>query len=228
MRAWVFLPIFLVAGAGCSYRIEKNPTSREDALAPAELVAQVSFQDVYTKVLVPRCIVCHGSAGNVNLETYASARSHLKAIKQVALTQRKMPRAPYPPLKREELLILSAWIQAGGPELPLNGQIPEPLPTPEPLQPTFESIKNHVLAPKCIVCHGPGGNAARMPLVTREDLVNSPLELVIPGNPEESGLVLSLLENARKRMPPPDSKITPVKPEEIAIIQKWIKNGAAD
>lgn len=96
------------------------------------------------------------------------------------------------------------------------------------LEPTFESVKKVILQPKCLRCHGPGGEAARTPLRTREDLLDSPLEIVIPGNPEESGLILVLQEGARKKMPPPKSAIPPVSSEEIDIIAQWILNGAID
>lgn len=216
----------VIAWTGCSYHIEKNPLDNSDISPNSEMVSKVSFQDVYSQVFQPRCIGCHGTSGGVNLETYSSARSFLSRIKQSALDERKMPKAPYPPLTRSELLILAAWIEAGGPETPINGN-PPPDPPP-PLEAKFESIKSHIFSVKCMSCHAPGGTAARVSLATKEDLINSPLEIVIPGNPEESGLILVLQEGARKKMPPPESGISPVKAEEIKIIEEWIKNGAND
>lgn len=218
------LVLGVIAWTGCSYHVDKNPLDNSALDIPTELIEKVSYQDVYSKVFQPRCIGCHGSSGGVNLETYQSARSFLSRIHQSAIIERKMPKAPYPPLSRDELQLLAAWVEAGGPEFPINGNPPPP----PPLEPKFESIKSNIFQVKCMSCHGPGGTAARVSLATKEDLINSPLEIVIPGNPEESGLILVLQEGARKKMPPPESGISPVKLEEIKIIEEWIKNGATE
>lgn len=63
-----------------------------------------------------------------------------------------------------------------------------PIDHEEPLTPKFESIKSLILEPKCIACHKPGGKAENIPLLTRSDLLDSPHDLVIPGNADESGL----------------------------------------
>ncbi len=73
---------------------------------------------------------------------------------------------------------------------------------------------------------------ARIPLVTKEDLLNSPLELVIPGNVEESGLMIAITRVDQKRMPPiKDEHGNPTGysalPDlEIEAIKKWILDGA--
>jgi uncharacterized membrane protein len=65
-----------------------------------------------------------------------------------------------------------------------------------------------------------------VPLETINDLINSPLDIVIPNNPEESGLFILIQEGVRGKMPPINSGITPVTPEEIAVIKEWINQGA--
>ncbi len=222
-----FIIFFLFVGNGCNYHYEKNPSNGSDTSPSDELINSVSYEEVKQKVFLPKCISCHGSSGGVNLETYAPAQSHLDKIYQATIIDRRMPKAPFPPLNGEELLLLSAWIQAKGPKDPLNGT-PTPESPPEVLLPTFASIKKNILDLKCLICHSEGGEAARIPLSTINDLVNSPLEIVIPGNPQESGLILVLLENARKKMPPPESGISPVPHEEIETIKEWILNDAKD
>lgn len=209
----------------CSYKVEKQGDAT--AIKPSsELVARMSFAEVYTRVLQPKCISCHGTQGGVNLENHASALSVLEGIRKSTLVERRMPKAPTPALDKDELEILAAWVEAGGPELPRNGG---PGTTPLPvLEANFASIKANVLVPKCISCHGPGGEAARVPMVTLDDLLNSPLEIVIPGNPEESGLILSVLPGARKIMPPVSSGMSALKPEEIKVLEEWIRNGASN
>jgi mono/diheme cytochrome c family protein len=98
---------------------------------------------------------------------------------------------------------------------------------PPALLPTYNSIREQILAPRCIRCHSTGGRAEKIPLVTLSDLLNSPSDLVVPGSPEESSLVISITRTDRKRMPPPSSG-TALPPEQIQAVETWIKNGAKD
>ena len=223
MAFHIIFILFIIIG--CNYHVEKNPSARLNISPSDEMINSVSFEEVKEKVFLPKCISCHGNSGGINLETYALAEIHLDKINQSSLIERRMPKAPYPPLTKEELTLLSAWIKAKGPNRPISG-IPDPEKPPVVLLPTFSSIKKNIFDSKCLICHSPGGQAARIPLSTKEDLLNSPLEIVIPGNPEESGLILVLLENARKRMPPPESGMSPVRSEELEIIKEWILNDA--
>lgn len=91
--------------------------------------------------------------------------------------------------------------------------------------PTFLVIKQKIFEPKCIVCHAPGKVGQRIPLDTREDLLNSPLDLVIPWNIDDSTLLLTLTRTDSRRMPPPKSKISPVTAEELKLIETWISEG---
>ncbi|MGZ3658777.1 MAG: hypothetical protein ACXVCK_01725, partial [Bdellovibrionota bacterium] len=122
--------LFASLAAGCSYRREKGSPDGADASAiqpSAEQLANSSFSLVYTTVLQPHCISCHGTSGGVNLETYSSAVSVLARIKARAIDTRQMPKAPEAPLSIPELQVLNAWIQTGGRENPENGP-PPPLP----------------------------------------------------------------------------------------------------
>jgi uncharacterized membrane protein len=216
--------LFVGSLAACSYRVEKDEDTRGVIRPSAELVAKVSFADVYRTVLQPKCISCHGTSGGVSLETYASTKNFLGKIHDTVLIQRRMPLAPVAPLTREELELVAAWVEAGGPEFPLNGDPVEPPPADPVLQPNFPSIKELIVDRKCLQCHTPGKEAGRIPLTKLDEFINSPLEIVIPGNAEESGFVLVLLENARKRMPPPETGMAPVSPQEIEVIKEWINS----
>lgn len=223
----VFRALLLVAGlsmVSCSYSEQKQ--GMNSISPPAELVAKSSFADVYSRVLLPKCVGCHGRQGGVNLESHASARSFLQKIKESALIQRRMPPSPVPPLSEAELMDLAAWVEAGGPDQPLNGRPGHS--APPRLEPTYDSIRANILVPKCISCHRPGEDAKNIPLLTREDLLNSPHEIVLPGNPGESGIVLVTQPDARKKMPPIDSGISGLTREEIQTIEEWIRNGATN
>lgn len=218
-----------VISPGCSYRISKDLTDLNSILVSRQMMDSVSFAEVKNKVFIPKCISCHGNAGGVNLESYSAARSHLDAIAQSSLVKKTMPKAGNEKLTPEEYLLLAAWVKAGGPETPLNGSdAPPPVPV-EILKPEFSSIKKLIIDRKCLSCHKPGGEAPRVLLNTPEDMIDSPLEIVIPGNADESGFIMSLdWENSTKPMPPKKSGITPVSAEEIEIIKQWINNGAKD
>lgn len=212
--------------SSCSYRNEKD--SKFEVSFNTALENKVSYQMINERILIPKCISCHGDSGNINLETYDEVFGHIEKIKQVTITTRKMPKSPYPALSNEELELLATWIQVGAPEKPLDGTDQPPPVKIEPLEPTFQSINKNILQNKCIVCHSVGKVAERVPLDSPESMIDSPLEIVIPGNSEESGLIISTSPNARKLMPPKKSGIAPLKPEEIEMIKQWIDNGAKD
>lgn len=214
---------------GCSYRIEKNTSDLNSIIVSRESMDSVSYQEVKNKVFLPKCISCHGNSGGVNLDNYASARSHLEQIAKSSLITKTMPKAGNEPLAAGEYLLLAAWVKAGGPETPLNGSdTPPPAPV-EVLKPEFGSIKKLIIDRKCLSCHKPDGKASRVPLNTPQEMIDSPLEVVIPGNADESGLILSLdWENSTKPMPPKESGISQVSPEEIQTIKEWINKGAKD
>lgn len=218
-----------VMSSGCSYRINKDKTNLDSIVVSQSMIDSVSYMEVKNKVFLPKCISCHGNSGNVNLENYSSARSHLDQIAQASLVDKTMPKAGNEPLSGGEYLLLAAWIKAGGPETPLNGgSTPSPAPI-EVLRPEFASIKKLIIDRKCLSCHKPDGKAPRVPLNTPQEMIDSPLEIVIPGNADESGLTLSLdWDNATKPMPPKDSGITQVSAAEIEIIKEWINKGAKD
>ncbi len=225
LRLGISILFFMVA---CSNHEDKNP------IPPNELVPeqkeQLSYQVVHERVFLLRCVSCHGDQGGVNLESYESVIKHLSAIEQAVFSTKKMPKDSVMP--SEEMLLLRAWIDLGAPREPLAPTpTPEPsppaTPSPTPLEATFASIKAVIFAQKCLTCHSQSGSAERIPLSTINDLIDSPRELVIPGNPDESGLVIAIGRQDGKRMPPPRTA-TPLTGEQIQIIRDWIKNGAKD
>ena len=200
---------FIVHLNGCNYRLDKS------ALSPVS-DNELSFALVSNSVFTPRCIACHGDGHKLLLKTYQDVKNGIIDIERVAIKVKSMP--PRDPLSNNESTLLERWITAGAPENPLA---PE---TEEPLNPTYDSIKKKILTPKCIACHLPGQSASRVPLQTKEDLLNSPMDLVLPGNPDESALILSITRKDEKKMPPRPS--SPLSNEEVSAIRKWILDGA--
>jgi mono/diheme cytochrome c family protein len=215
-----------LAISSCNYRVDKTAGATGPATGPNSK-AQISYADVNRAVFQPRCISCHGSEGGVNLETYDSVRSQLSAIERAALRDKSMPKQGS--LSQNEIEILQAWISSGAPlviDKPSTGGGEQPAPTPLPsVEPKFDSIKSKIFSVRCISCHSAQGSAHNVSLETRDDLVNSPRELVIPGNPDESGLILSLERTDDKRMPPPKTGGA-LSQDEIQVIRSWIQAGA--
>lgn len=192
---------------------------------PQKLIQEISFNELYNRVLEPKCIGCHSGSARLNLETFANVKALAKRIEHAAITARTMPKLPFSPLDPGQLQLLAAWIQAGTPENPRNGR---PAPAKTALGATFASIQAKILLPRCVACHSSDGSAWQVSLDTPADMIDSPLEIVMPGNPNESGLMIVIQEGARKKMPPLKGDISALSAEEIQTISQWIAQGAKD
>jgi hypothetical protein len=88
---------------------------------------------------------------------------------------------------------------------------------------------NHQIRPllsdRCFTCHGPDENARKAKL--RLDLPPpAGSKLIVPGKSSESELLRRITaSDPDDLMPPPDSKLS-LKPDEIALIRRWIDQGA--
>jgi uncharacterized membrane protein len=185
----------------------------------------VSYKEVKLKVFDVSCVSCHGESGGIDLDSYSSVVDHLQNIKNTTVLRDTMPKAPYKKLTPTQRELLSAWIEAGGPERPLNGTDPGEI-EPIEIKPTYSSIKKEILDKKCLSCHGQGGSVSRIPMETRENLLDPTFEIVIPGNAVDSAIMFVVEPGARKFMPPAKSGISPVNEDEKRVIKEWIENGA--
>lgn len=138
----------------CSYRTEKETPGL--GLSNSNL----SFSDVQSRILGPRCARCH--AGDV-VASYEAVAANLSEItRRIQLspgTRGAMP--PGAPLSAAEREALLAWARAGAPREsgstapnPSTPPVPTP-PTPENPAPfSFAEVQSKVLTPKCARCHG--------------------------------------------------------------------------
>lgn len=211
----------LLSMKACTYRKEKGQPGSYN-------LQSVSYKDVYSHIFVPKCLGCHsqgGGDGGVNLVSFQSIKLYLPDIERVAIKEMSMP--PGGPLSVNERELLSAWIKAGAPEIS-TGQGPAaipPGPVPAiPLAPNFESLKANIFQQKCMGCHFTGGPIVDILFDKEEDLLNSPRDLVLPGDAASSTLYIAVSRTDGKRMPPPPplSQWPALNPEEIAMIKKWI------
>ena len=89
-----------------------------------------------------------------------------------------------------------------------------------------------ILAENCYSCHGPdpGGRKASLRL-DRATAAFSPHEkmgpAIVPGKPDESPLIQRIESRKENEiMPPPEAHKT-LKPAEIALLRRWVSEGAA-
>ncbi len=222
-----FLIVIVVTSliSACNYtRLKEAGNATNQTLGTIdqnEKLTMMNYEFMKTRIIGPKCATCHGNSGNVNLETYENVMSHLGAIQKAVFVEQTMPKRGS--LTTDEKRLLSNWIALGAPR---ESEAPPPVDS-DPLVPTYESINKHIFQAACINCHNPAGTGKRI-LFDKDSLLNSPLELIIPSNSDESGLVVAIERVDDKRMPPAKEGYSKLKDEEKAAIRKWIDNGAKD
>ncbi len=215
---------FTVLLNSCNYTFLKSETTNSNQAfnLPAEKISQLSYSAISRMVFEPKCVGCHGDSGNIRLETYSEVVRNLDLIKKTVFVLHSMPKKAS--LTDEEMAYLWNWINLGAPEQAKNGTS---LPPPDPLVPSFDSINKHVFQATCIHCHKPDGTGKRV-MLDHQSLLNSPLELILPGNPDESGLVVDIERIDEKRMPPAKDGYSALSDQTKQVIRQWIRNGAKD
>ncbi len=91
-----------------------------------------------------------------------------------------------------------------------------------------------ILSDKCFTCHGPDVKKVKADLrLDQATYAYAPLKkskgkfAIVPGHPELSELVTRIESTDPKiMMPLPESHLTPLSADEIALFKKWIKQGA--
>ena len=207
----------------CNYNYLKQSQTdlNQQFSMPAEKISELSYVFINQMVFIPKCISCHGTSGNIKLETYSDIIHNLPAIRKTVFIERTMPKRGF--LSNEEQSALWNWIKIGAPEKSANNTDP----AIDPLIPTFDSINKHVFQTSCKDCHNSTGLGKRI-LLDKASLMNSPLELIIPGNPDESGLIIAIERTDDKRMPSAKEGYSALKDETKLVIRAWIQNGAKD
>jgi len=96
---------------------------------------------------------------------------------------------------------------------------------------TFNQTIQPILSENCYPCHGPDPGARKAKLrLDRGEFAFAPHDksgpAIIPGQPDKSPLVRKIeAKNPKDRMPPPEAHKT-LKPEQIALLREWVRQGA--
>ncbi len=97
----------------------------------------------------------------------------------------------------------------------------------------FNQDVQPILASNCFSCHGPDPEMRKAGL--RLDLEESAFkkrpghpDAIVPGHPEQSELIKRIESKDPHYLMPQSSQgeAKPMKPEEIAILKEWVKEGA--
>ncbi len=92
----------------------------------------------------------------------------------------------------------------------------------------FDQQVRPILAKHCFACHGGVKQSGGLNLILKDSLLGESDSgpALLPGNPDDSEIVLRIIdEDPYIRMPPPEHGEA-LNPEEISIISKWIEQGA--
>jgi len=96
---------------------------------------------------------------------------------------------------------------------------------------SFNETVQPILSEYCYGCHGPSSSSRKAGLrLDHSEFAYAPHEkfgpAIIPGRPDSSPLVKRIeAKDPEQRMPPPEARKT-LRPEQIAALRQWIKEGA--
>ena len=96
---------------------------------------------------------------------------------------------------------------------------------------SFNQTIQPILSENCYACHGPDPGARKAGLrLDRSEFAFAAHEkygpAIIRGNPDKSPLVQRIeSQDPKQRMPPAEARHT-LKPEQIALLRRWVKEGA--
>jgi hypothetical protein len=101
-----------------------------------------------------------------------------------------------------------------------------PAAPPPPAKVDYNFQVRPLLADRCFVCHGPDEKKRKAKLRLDLSEVAFARGAIVPGKPDESKVVHKITAaDAAERMPPAKSNLT-LSPGEIALIRRWIAEGA--
>jgi hypothetical protein len=183
--------------------------------------SRLDFSTVKQTIFAARCISCHQQYSN-----YQGVVRELNAI-QSAVASNRMPKSGGP-LTDNQKAILAAWISQGAPDQ-IDGTMEPNLP--ESLAPTWNSLSENVIVPKCLVCHNPQGQAKFLDLSNRQAIFNArnriyggEFKFLDFENPDNSYL-MQVLNDQEEPMPPVWSNIPRLTIDELKTIKQWISLG---
>lgn len=179
--------------------------------------SELTFDNIHQRIIQEHCIQCH--AGYSDYATVAGRKKQILAV----VLQGSMPKNG-PPLDGELQALLRSWVDAGAPETAEGGAEEGEVATPQ-VAATWDSLFQRVIAPKCMGCHNPDGQAHFLDLSTKQDLLAQSNSLLNGLADAENSYFVERLRDPDDPMPPAHSGIERVSEEDIATIIEWIERG---
>ncbi|MCC6153271.1 MAG: hypothetical protein IT367_05905, partial [Candidatus Hydrogenedentes bacterium] len=222
------------------------------AVAGAE-DAKVDFNKEIAPILAASCVKCHGperqkaklrldspeaiTAGSENGPVLVAGKPGESTLcKLISLPADHPDRMPVnsDPLKPEQVALIAKWIEQGAVMLAAEGapaDAPAPAPTTEPAAATgnvdFAKDIYPIFVATCVKCHGAEKQKGELRLDTLDGIKAGGENGVIfvAGKPGESSLcvLISKPKGDPDIMP---ANGDPLTPEQIALVAKWIEQGA--
>jgi mono/diheme cytochrome c family protein len=230
LSALAIFPVLYLIG---EYRAQRDLRLKAEEAAP--LAREILHRNCYEchgqdpgKIKKNLDILDHGLLLNTERKIVVPGDpEHSRLIQRIA--DGSMPpeeeETRLPRLTETELAILRDWILGGAP----------PLPEPDPRQPTPPVVPYSELAAKtmaifqehCYHCHKFGVDKAKGGIkILNYRLLVTVRKVVVPGNPDESGLFKLITSTDDESRMPPAEEGRPLSRREIDTIRQWILEGA--
>jgi hypothetical protein len=213
----------------------------------------VSFTKQIAPIILARCRNCHvnNMQGEFSMASYDALLRGAKGVAVISpgsgkdsriievLESGDMPRGGGGPLRREDIALISKWIDEGARYDGANRADPLATLVPQTQAPALTVVKATgsesskysrdiapVLAAQCTNCHGGQNPRAQLSMDTFQQLLrgsnNGPI--IVPGRPADSMLIKKIKgtgDGARMPMGRP-----PLSDDVIAKFEKWVAEGA--
>lgn len=223
---YLFLIISIITLFSCNEKI--NKTKSHIGEISLKTCGPINFESMKV-VLDARCNTCHTShlAKGVNLLTYEGLKASSAKVEDEVKSGR-MPKG-FSFAKPEEDFLLS-WISNGTPNEKSNLQSEQScsgenkIPEIKPLVPTYESIRDRILLPKCISCHQSDKSADLYAFTSYRGTMFL-TEIFDLENPENSRIIKDVTQEGKDMMPPKKSGIERLTAEEVKVMVEWIRAG---
>ena len=228
---------------------EKVEDKASDTAATA-VAGKINFAKVIAPILETRCVKCHGEkkqkgdyrldkaefvmlAGESEEKPIVKGKAEESYLYKLVILDEDHDDVMPPkggPLTKVQIAAIKAWIDQGA-DFPADLQLKEVDPkAAQSSAGTVDFAKQvaPIFEARCIKCHGDKKQKGEYRMDKAEFIQvagESEEKPVVPGKPAESYLVklIKMSEDADDVMPPKGGTL---KPEEIAIIEKWIEQGA--
>lgn len=232
---FLFLLLSVTVLFSCQYNKISGGTSAEPISFGADTT--IDFQILKTSSL-RTCSSCHASQKAPQFNDLASTQQNLQKI-VASINAGKMPPVDqgYAALSACEIALVNKWASIGAPdqsntrvnELPEcqgqggNGGGITPVKPISEMPLVYNTVLTEVLQKKCMVCHNPQGDdfdATQYLFFPYAEINNNIKWWQGPGDRSK---IIRIM--ARGDMPPADSGVPAVTPEELDFIVNWIDAG---